>query len=35
MEKIDMYQRAHMRIGKTSSSAEYRIDDQLQNLSIF
>ena len=28
--KIDLYQRANMRIGKIASSAEYRIDESFQ-----
>ena len=30
IEKIYLYQRENMRIGKTASSAEYRNDDQFQ-----
>ena len=33
--KQNLYQRANMRIGKIASVAEYRIDEQFQNLIIF
>ena len=35
IEKVDLYQRANMRIGKISSNTEYRIEEQFQNLIIF
>ena len=35
IEKIDIYQRTNIGIRKISSIAEYRIDEQLQNLPIF
>ena len=38
IEKIDLYERADMRIGKIASSAEYQMDEQFQksrNLWIF
>ena len=31
IEKIDLYQRANMRIDKIASSAEYRMDEQFEN----
>ena len=31
IEKIDLYRRANMRIGKIASSAEYRMDEKFQN----
>ena len=31
MEKIDLYQRINMGIGKIASSAEYRMDESFQN----
>ena len=33
--KIDLYQKASIRIGKIASRAEYQIDEKFQNLSIF
>ena len=33
--KWNLYQRVNRRIGKTASGAEYRMDEQFQNLLIF
>ena len=34
-EEIDLHQRASMRTGKIESGAEYRMDEQFQNLLFF
>ena len=33
--EIPVYQRANIRIGKITRGAEYRMDDEFQNLLIF
>ena len=35
IEKIDLYQRANMKIDKIASSAKCRIDEQFQNCQFF
>ena len=33
--KIDLYRKANMRIGEIANDAEYRMDEQFQDLVIF